>query len=276
MPGKGGLNLTVHTADKFKRYIRIIWKRTLLTNSVALQSRLGAFLFFIGKLLRFGTFLYFLIILVNETKVIAGYSLFQVVFFYATFNLVDTIVQLFLREVYRFRSYIVSGTFDSILNKPFSPLLRSLFGGIDLLDIPILVISLAFLIYSGFNLSGVTLVGILVFILLLVNSFLIALSFHILVLALAIYTTEIDHAVMVYRDITQMGRIPVDIYIEPVRIFLTFVIPVSIMITLPAKAIMNLASVNLIILSFSFSIILLFLSLKFWQKSLKFYQSASS
>lgn len=262
--------------DNLKRYLKVLWVRTLLTNSIFLQSRLGAFLFFIGKLLRFGTFLYFLVILTHETKVIAGYSLWQVVFFYATFNLIDIIVQLFLREVYRFRTYIVNGTFDSVLSKPFSPLIRSLFGGIDLTDLPLLIISIFFLVYSGVHLGGITLGSILIFMLLIFNAFLIALSFHILVLALAIYTTEIDHAIMVYRDITQMGRIPVDIYIEPVRIFLTFVIPVGIMMTLPAKALMNLASLNLIILSFSFSAILLFLSLKLWQKSLKYYQSASS
>ena len=39
-------------------------------------------------------------------------------FFYLSFSLVDTIAQLFFREVYRFRPLIVSGDFDLPSSNP--------------------------------------------------------------------------------------------------------------------------------------------------------------
>lgn len=73
-----------------------------------------------------------------------------------------------------------------------------------------------------------------------------------------------------------MGRIPVDLYIEPLRTVLTFVIPVGIMMTLPAKAFMGLLSFDLLVVSLLIGGIFLFLSLRFWDFSLKRYTSAGS
>ena len=123
------------------RYIKLWWFFTKNTTSLALQSRFGSVVFLLGKTLRFFILFYFLFILVSETKTLAGFNIYQVIFFFATFSIVDTIPQLFLRETYRFRYYVIEGFFDYILTKPMSPLFRSLFGGSDVLDIPLLFLS---------------------------------------------------------------------------------------------------------------------------------------
>ena len=97
-----------------KKYITLWLITTGRATQVALASRLGAVLFTLGKILRFLFFLIFLILLTTRTKSLAGYSLWQVIFVFLTFNLVDILAQFFLREVYRFRSQIVSGSFDYI------------------------------------------------------------------------------------------------------------------------------------------------------------------
>ena len=45
----------------------------------------------------------------------------QMLVFYLCFNIVDTIGQLLFREVYRFRSLIVTGGLDMVLVKPLNP-----------------------------------------------------------------------------------------------------------------------------------------------------------
>lgn len=259
-----------------KKYFRIWWILTTRTTQVAFASRFGAAVFLIGKILRFSFFLLFLIVLVTKTKSIAGYNFWQIIFFYATFNLIDTLPQFFLREVYRFRYQIVIGSFDHILVKPLSPLFRALFGGCDLLDLSTLFLSILFIIVSILNMDTVTTLGIILYLLFIINSFLIALSFHITVVALGVVTTEVDNAIMIYRDVTQMGRFPIDIYKEPIKGIITFIIPVGIMMTFPAKSLLGLLSFPLIAVSFLMSGLLLFLSLLFWKYSLKHYSSASS
>jgi len=101
----------------------------------------------------------------------------------------------------------------------------------------------------------------------------IATAFHIIVLAMGILTTEVDHTIMIYRDMTSLARFPLDIYREPIRSIFTFVIPVGIMMGFPAKALFSLLSPQFIFLSFVISWILLFLSIKLWQYALMKYQS---
>lgn len=261
---------------KIKKYLKVWWLMTKVSSEIAFTSRFGAIVFIIGKILRFSLFLFFLMLLSFKTRTIAGYSLWQMIFFFATFNLIDSLPQFFLREVYRFRSYIVTGYFDYILTKPMSSLFRSLFGGSDILDLAVLIISIFFIYFSVEKIGIVNPLGIALYVLLIFNSFLISLALHILVITVGVITTEVDNTIMLYRDLTQMGRIPVDVYLEPVRSILTFAIPIGIMITFPAKALMGLLSINFILISYIFGILIFVFSIFIWRKSLRFYSSASS
>ena len=101
----------------------------------------------------------------------------------------------------------------------------------------------------------------------------LAASFHIVVLALGILTTEVDHAMMIYRDVTRVGTLPIDIYKEPLRSIFTFVLPVGIMMTFPVKALLGMLDYRLIFACVIVSSGMLFVSLKLWNFALKKYQS---
>lgn len=259
-----------------RKYLRIWLLLTFRATQIAFVSRFGAVVFLIGKFLRFFFFFFFIFIIFSKTKAIASYNIWQIMFFFASFNLVDNMAQFFLREVYRFRNNVLMGFFDYVLTKPFSPLFRSLFGGSDVLDLSIITLSIGTVLFSITKIGEISLIGIILYFFLIVNAFIIALAFHIAVLGIGILTTEVDNTIMLYRDLTQMGRVPVDIYREPVRGIITFIIPVGIMMTFPSKALMGLLSFNILLFSFLFGGAALFLSLKFWNYSLKHYQSASS
>lgn len=257
-------------------YIKIWWSLTTASSQIAFESRFGAVIFLVGKLLRFAFFLFFLFIITSRTKSLVGYSIWQVVFFYATFNLLDSVPQFVFRNVYRFRSQILNGYFDYLLLKPLPSLFHPLFGGSDLLDIIVLIISIFFIGFAAAHIPHITLLNTIGYISLVVNGLLIALSFHIFVLAVGILTTTVDNAIMLYRDITQMGRLPVDIYKEPLRGLLTFVIPVGIMMTFPGKALLGLLSLQTALIAFVIGIAFFWISLSLWKHSLRSYTSASS
>lgn len=258
-----------------RRYCRLWYLLSLKSLFLSFLSRFGATIFIIAKISRLVFFLLFLIFALREGKILANYTLSQVILFFLTFNLVDMMAQLFFREVYRFRPLIISGNFDFILLKPMNSLFPVLLGGADFLDlITLLPLLIAIVFLAGsFKL---TVIGVVAYLLLVINGLLIAASFHIMVLALAVLTTEIDHTMMIYRDLTQLGQIPIDVYQEPIRSFLTFVIPVAIMMTFPAKALMSLLSFPMILLSLVMSAILFPTALKIWRYSLRYYTSASS
>jgi len=242
---------------------------------MVLGQRLALSFFLTGKILRFIFFFGFLFFLLKGSGSLAGYTSNQIIFFYLSFNLIDVVTQFLFREVYSFRPMIVNGDFDLVLVKPINALFRVLMGGADVIDLftipPIVILT----IYYGALLSP-TLPQIILYLILLFNSFLIATAFHIIILSMAIITLEIDHAVMIYRDITSLGRLPTDIYKEPLKAFLTYIIPVGVMMTVPGKVLMGLASPAGILIAFLVGVLFIFISLKFWNFATTKYTSASS
>lgn len=259
----------------FKKYFRV-W---LITSRNSFQTvvtqKAGFIVFLLGKLIRFGFFFYFVIFLLRGTQNLAGYSLNQTLFFFLTFNLIDTLAQFFFREVYRFRPLIVTGNLDLILVKPINALFRVLMGGADIIDLVTIPPLIWGLIYLGVKLNPTPL-SICLYVVLLVNGLVLATAFYILVLGLGIISMEVDHTIMIYRDLSSLGRLPVDIYREPVRGLLTYLIPIGIMMTVPAKTLMGLTPYWLIGLSLVIGTAAFYGAIKFWQWSLTKYASASS
>jgi ABC-2 type transport system permease protein len=259
----------------FAYYLKIWWMMSKNAFLAFLQNRLAFFIFLTGKILRFVFFLGFLFFILKKTQTLAGYTLNQTIFFFLTFNLIDIVSQFLFREVYRFRPLVVSGRFDLVLIKPMSALFRVLMGGADVIDLVTIPPLVAAVFYVG-RLLNPSMLHAAYYVLLIINGLLIATAFHIAVVSLGIITLEIDHTIMIYRDVGNLGKLPVDIYKEPLKAVITYLIPVGLMITIPAKALMGLVSPLGIVASFLFGITLLFGSLKFWNFALKYYTSASS
>lgn len=261
---------------EINRYLSLWLKLTNQSFMREFLDRWNASVFLLGKFLRFLFFTIFLFALFANTTDIGGYDTYQMLLFFLTFNLLDTTAQLFYREVYRFRPMVVSGDFDLVLTKPMSALFRALAGGADPLDFYMLILYVGLLVYVVMQMGVVSFVSVALYLALLVNGFLIATGFHILVLALAIVTTEVDHAIMIYRDLTMMGRVPTDMYHQPIRAILTFVLPVGLMMTVPAKALMGFLSPWVIFASLALGGMFFLLCLRAWRYALSQYSSASS
>jgi ABC-2 type transport system permease protein len=256
-------------------YFKIWWKMSKNSFLIVLSNKTVFFVFLFAKIFRFVMFFSFLYFLVLGTSDILGYNSDQIIFLFLTFNLIDIVSQFLFREVYRFRNLVVSGDFDLIMLKPYNTLFRSLMGGADIIDfvtIPPLLISM---FYFGLRLEP-TFFQILTYTILVLNGLLISSAFHIAVLGMGIITMEIDHTIMIYRDIVALGKLPIDVYRAPLGIILTYLLPVGIMITYPVKALAGSLSYWTITGSLVFGVMSIILSLKFWNFALKKYSSASS
>lgn len=261
-----------------KKYFKIWFRWSQAVFATVLGTyKLSGFLFILGKVARFLFFLLAILIFVGKTKVLVGYSLNQVVLFFLVFNFVDILTQFLFRGVYWFRWKLISGRFDYALLKPINPLFDVLCSHPDLLDlITLIFLSIFMAVFISKNSLVLSPLSGVLFFLLLVNAFILALSLHIIVAGFGIITLEVDNIIWIYRDITKMGRIPVDIYAPLLRGLLTFAVPVGVMMNFPAKALMGFLSWQGALFSFIVSGIFLFGSLKFWQYALAQYSSASS
>src|SRR3972149_5715549 len=106
------------------------------------------------------------------------------------------------------------------------------------------------------------------------NSFLAV--FYVKIALFIFLTGKVLRFVFIYRDIINLGKLPVDIYSEPIRSIITYLIPVGVMITLPAKALMGLVSPIGIIATLGIGAVALVASYRCWHFALTRYTSASS
>lgn len=260
-----------------RRLIKVWYLMSKAAAQSQLATLLGGTLFIIGKIVRFLFFFIFLFSILSQAKTLAGYSREQVILFFLVFNIVDVVVQFLFRGVYRFRFLIVSGDYDLDLLKPYPSFFRPIFGWTDILDF---ITLFPLWIYFGWfiftNHLFPTSIHLLLFLLLLLNSLILGFSFHLFVCSIGVLTTEVDHLVWIYRDVTSMARFPTDIYRQMVRWILTFTIPVVILFTVPTKALMGLLTWQWVLLAFLINGIALWVSLRFWKYALTQYSSASS
>ena len=252
-----------------KKHFTIWHKTALLSVQSAFTHRLGVIMFSLAKLLRFAMFIGFIFLIHSQVKIVGGYSLNQMIIFFLVFNLLDLYGQIFFRGIYLFRNQVVSGEFDFRLVKPASPLFQALTRQTDILDVPLFFITLIYLITQVPTISPLAPIMI-------VASLIVITSIHIFVASLGIITTEVDHTIMIYRDLSSMARFPIDIYTDNIRALLTFAIPIALAFTFPAKAILGLLSFPTVIISLLASCAIFWLSLKFWHYAINQYSSASS
>jgi ABC-2 type transport system permease protein len=260
---------------KIKKIGKIYWLLSLYAIESAIATRWAMAIFIFGKLFRMGVFLFFTLFLFRGTGGVLNYSQNESLLFVVYFYFVSAAAQMFFREAYRFRPRLISGEFDYDLIRPVHPVLRCLLGGFDLHDLltlPFLALALgkAVALFS-FGAGEIALLFLLT-----INAIVGLFAFHLLFAAWMIIFPDVDHGLMMYRDLETMGRFPVDIYREPLKTALTFVFPVGLAFTLPVKSFLGLVSWPVVLFSFMIGVAMLTVGFKFWDFAVKKYSSASS
>jgi ABC-2 type transport system permease protein len=234
-------------------------------------------LFMLGKSIRFVFMLLVLFTIKQNVKQFAGYSTDEIIIFFLVYQFVDVIAQVFFRGVYIFQNKIRTGEFDFYLLKPINPLFQALTGYPDINDAIFLIPTTMTSIYIATQLEiSITLNSALLFIVLLLNSFLIITALHITVLVFGLLTSEVDGVIWLYRDFNQFGRFPVSIYQEPLRFLLFFIVPIGMMVTVPAEILLTKNPTFPIVVAIAIGISTFIVSAALWKWSLRKYSSASS
>jgi ABC-2 type transport system permease protein len=263
-------------ANNIFKYLHLYLIYTKYSFQVAFANRLTAGIFLFAKSIRillFATFLWFLL---QRTGGLGNYSQTQALFIYLSFNLIDTLSQLLFREVYRLREYILKGNLDFVLLKPVHPFSKILFGGTDGLDLIIAILLLLLIMFLGQSIFSANLLTWSAYLFLIFSSLVLATSFHILVIILGILTNSFTNIVLIYRDLSSMFRIPLNLYPEPLRILFTFVLPLGVMLSFPADAFFGLLAPNTLIITCLASLTLLICANLGWQYTIRHYQSTGS
>lgn len=263
--------------NRLRQYFHIWLQYGKISLQLSFINRFTLVFFFVGKVVRYGMTLLLLWLLRANVAGVGPYSVDQMIVFFLVYQTIDTLSQMAYRGVYEFGNKIRSGEFDFDLLKPINPLFRSLLGNPDINDVLFAVPTILLNIYIISNLHlSIELTNIGLFLLLLINGFVIATAFHMLVLATAIFVVDVDNIVWFYRDISRLGQIPVGLHLEFVRFILLFIIPVAAMMTVPAQALLGLTPSLAIWTTLLIGALSIGISYLLWKWALKKYTGASS
>lgn len=260
-----------------KKYYKI-WKQlTACAAGSYLTNRIDSLTYFIGKLARFVFFLILIFTIFKYTDKMAGYAKYQVVLFFLIFNFMDVLAQAFFRGIYYFKNDIKLGNFDYVVSKPVNPLFYSLSRMTDILDIIFLFPTIALIFFTAAKLSiNLFSLNALLFLLLTAASLIIILGIHIISAAVTIWTMESENLIWFYRESMTIGRFPPEIYSPLIQFVFTYIMPVIVIVSFPAKALLGIISFSSVIIALVMAALFLLFSLLIWNAGLRHYSSASS
>lgn len=259
------------------KYARIWWQLAVMSFKTQLSNPIASAGYLLGKLFRLVFFIIFLMAIFRHTDQLAGYTLPEAALFFLTFNAVDILAQLFFRGIYGIRGIVRDGDFDYFLIQPTHLIWRVCFNTVDFLDVGMLIPVFGTIAYLMRHLSvDVSLLSLGLYALLLMNGMVIAFAMHLAVAALAVWTQEMDNTIWIYRDLIMLGRFPPSIYDTPLRMAITYAVPIAVMVSFPAQAVLHTLPRFLFVVAFVMAGLSLGASLLFWQFSTRRYTSVSS
>lgn len=240
-------------------------------------SSSASILFILGKLFNYSFSIIIVYSIFGQVSTLNSYTLPQAIIMVLLFNFIDSFTQFFFRALYQFRPILLKGDFDLDLLKPLPSYFRPIFSAPDFLDFPILIIQITALVYFLINFHLVpSLITFCLFVFIFLNGVAVAFAIHLIIAAISVLSTEVDSLVMIYRNLGRAAIIPTDSYRGIFSFFLNFIVPITVIFTLPAKAMLNIITPLGILYSSVFAIGFFVFALWLWNFSLKHYTSASS
>ncbi len=255
------------------RTLKRFWLTSLASEMEYRANFITSTLYCVGQLA--GTLLT-VNILYSKNYRFAGWSRDESYLVVALFTLLDGVTASALSpNLSRIVAHVQRGTLDFILLKPLDVQLQVSTRNLTPWGFPNILFALALIGYAGPRIPlawQAYPLGVLSVLL----SILILYALWFMVATTTIWFTKIWNATEVLRSFIEAGKYPIAAYHPAVGFFLTFILPVAFLTTIPAELMRGTAAPRFLIFEAALAAGLLILSRLFWKWALRFYTSASS
>ncbi|HWU44225.1 MAG TPA: ABC-2 family transporter protein [Bdellovibrio sp.] len=216
-------------------------------------------------------------VLFTHTQHIGGWTLPQMRVFLGVVFIVDGIYMLILSEnLDQFSEKVRKGDLDLLLAKPVNSQFFISLQKASTAAIGNLLIASSWFIYSVANLPDFHWWR-LFWLLLLIPCGLVALySMRFSMAATAVIFARSENLQFIWYQVYRLGMRPDSIYVPWLKWMLLTALPVGVIASVPARALLEPPQYGLLAWVLMLAMILLFLTSKFWKFALRFYSSASS
>lgn len=259
------------------KYLRVY--RTLLSlNFAQLSAYRGAFLNSCLNTIIWGSFSIIIIfLLTSRTSSIYNWTASELYILAGLYNIVIGLFHmLFSRNFERFSRVIHLGQLDTILIKPLDSQFLLSFWFINYTSLIRIVLGVGTIVFiistTGVSFNPLVLIP---FILLCILSLIMLYSIWFIISTILIWFTNLTNLVDLLYEVNAVARFPQEMYKGFGQIVIYFLFPLTILLTTPAKSLLQRIQLLDVLILLLVSLSLLFISRIFWRRALRFYNSAS-
>lgn len=256
-----------------------IFKRILKLNFALLLAYRTSFVWSTLTTVAWGFFqIVWVLLLTHNVKSVFGWTRNEMILIAASYNIIIAIFHfLFSRNFDRFSYMVDRGDLDILLVKPVESQFLVSFWIISYPNVVRILVSLLALVYLLIKMHIiVSLSNIIGFLALTVFSIILLYAIWFLVSTLIIWFPRLSNLVDILYNLNGISRLPPDIIYGLRSFMLLFLIPFALTIAIPTKALINKVLGGDILQLVLISVILFWLSRRFWRFALRYYTSASS
>jgi ABC-2 type transport system permease protein len=259
-------------------HLRLIWLfiRTSIQNDT--EYRADFFGQILVTLIGIGTQLAGVWVIFAHTPNLAGWSLPQVLALLGVYNMmfgvIHTVIAPNMRQLLE---DVRQGTLDFALLKPVNSQFLVSVRQFVVWRLSDILLGVGLAVYASVQLAHqISLREAVVFPLVLICGAVIVYSFWLMLATTSFWFTRIDNIEMIFWNIFEAGRYPIDVYPLYIRRFLTFGVPLAFITTIPARALSGGLPVSTLLTAVLLAAAMALVSTWFWRQGLRRYGSASS
>ncbi len=257
------------------RIVRLLWKRFLLSIAESMHDRLDFTIELLTQLLVIILNVTFFTVVYQHVPSLGGYSYEQALLILGLYQLMDGISNFVLRNNVRYiNKYVRLGEFDSMLTQPVDTQLNIL-RRFSITQLGVIAASVGIIGYAAALLMlplSQLLIAVLIAMLL---GFLLHWAVMFGISTLGFWLIKMDHLAHLAMAILDLGKFPIGAYGARVGSFLTFVVPLAIVATIPAQLIFGEPVWHLVAITAIVILALFALSRAFFFWTLRSYSSVS-
>jgi ABC-2 type transport system permease protein len=216
-------------------------------------------------------------VIYQHTDTIGDWNKYQMRVFLGLLFVIDAIYMIIIHEnLDNISEKVRKGDLDLLLAKPvdsqFMLTLQkantALFGN--------LILALAWLFYALNGLADFSYYRLLWLVILIPCSLMVIYSIRFMFSATAVIFTRSENLQFLWWQIYKLGMRPDSMYNPYMKLFVLTALPVGVIISIPARALLNPPELNYLLWPLILAPLLVYGTHRFWNYALKFYSSASS
>jgi ABC-2 type transport system permease protein len=260
-----------------RRYLRLLW--IFLGNSLQLELEYrGNFVLNIfNSLIATAMGLLIIITMFGNADSLGGWTFLEVLTLYGVFMMMEALIDILLYpNLNRVPEYIRTGNMDFFLLKPISARFLVSFRYLRVWMVPQLLLGLGLVVYGMAQSGALTLGSLLLAGVMLASGAVLIYAIWFMLITTAFWLVKVENISELFNAFFQAGRFPVSAFPAWARLFLTVVVPIAFVTTVPASAAIGRLEPGMALLGVGLAVLLLVASQAFWRLAVANYTSASS